>query len=51
MTAHNNVSIEAEEAVVIQASETAVISCTKGGTMQMPPDGNLYIQGSEVKLD
>ena len=51
VTADNNVSIEAEEAVVIQASETAVISCTKGGTMQMPPDGNLYIQGSEVKLD
>lgn len=51
VSAENNVSIEAEEAVLIQASEVAVISCSKGGTMQMPSDGNLYIQGSEVKLD
>lgn len=51
VTAQNNVSIEAEEKVSIQASEVAVISCSKGGTVQMPADGNLYIQGSEVKLD
>lgn len=51
VSAENNVSIEAEEAVTIDALETAVISCTKGGTIQMPDDGILYIQGSEVKLD
>lgn len=51
VTAENNISIEAEEAVTIQASEVVAISCSKGGTIQMPSDGNLYIQGSEVKLD
>lgn len=51
ISAKNNVNIEAEEAVTIQATENAVISCSKGGTMQMPSDGNLLIQGSEVKLD
>lgn len=51
ISAENNLSIEAEEAISIEASETAVVSCTMGGTLQMPTDGNLYIQGSEVKLD
>lgn len=51
ISAENNLSIEAEEAISIEALETAVVSCTKGGTLQMPIDGNLYIQGSEVKLD
>lgn len=51
ITATNNLSIEAEEVVSIQASEIAVVSCTKGGTLQMQDNGDLFIQGTEVKVD
>lgn len=49
--AANNLSIEAEEAVSVQASEIAAVSCTKGGTLQMQDNGDLFIQGTEVKVD
>lgn len=51
ITAQNNLSIEAEEAISFQALEAALVNCTMGGTVQMPVDGNLYLQGTEVKLD
>ncbi|WP_077611734.1 contractile injection system protein, VgrG/Pvc8 family [Clostridium sp. Marseille-P2415] len=51
IAAENNLEIAAEEAVSLKALETAVVSCVKGGTIQMPADGKLYIQGTEVKVD
>lgn len=51
ISAENNLEITAEEAILLQAQEQAVAACLKGGTIQMPPDGNLYIQGTEVKVD
>ncbi|WP_124065285.1 contractile injection system protein, VgrG/Pvc8 family [Clostridium sp. E02] len=49
--AENNLEISAEESVTLNALETAVISCVKGGTIQMPVDGKLLIQGTEVKVN
>lgn len=51
IAAENDLGIEAEEEVSFQALETAVVSCVKGGTIKMPADGKLYIQGTEVKVD
>lgn len=51
ITAENNVSIEAEEAVELTGSVAALISCAKGGTLNLPENGDLYLQGTEVKLD
>lgn len=49
--AQNNVSMEAEDDVLIQAKESAVIACAKGGRIQFLSDGNLKIQGTEVKIN
>ncbi|WP_277408710.1 hypothetical protein [Lacrimispora xylanisolvens] len=49
--AAENLDITAEEAISLQALEQAVITCSKGGMIQMPEDGNVYIQGTEVKVN
>lgn len=51
IAAEEDLKIEAEEAVSLQALEAAVISCVKGGAVNMPSDGILYIQGTEVKVN
>ncbi|MEY8356562.1 contractile injection system protein, VgrG/Pvc8 family [Lachnospiraceae bacterium 54-53] len=51
IAAENDLEIDAEEGISFQALETVVVSCVKGGTIQMPADGKLYIQGTEVKVD
>lgn len=49
--AENNLSITAEEDIVLEALEGAVVTCVKGGTINMPDDGKLHIQGTEVKMN
>lgn len=49
--ATNNVEFEAEAEMAFSAAQTVVLSCAKGGSIQMQPQGMLSVQGTEVKID
>ncbi|MFT4104623.1 MAG: contractile injection system protein, VgrG/Pvc8 family [Lacrimispora sp.] len=49
--AQNNIDITAETDVVLHGSKCVSIMCSQGGQIQAAEDGNLYIKGTEVKID
>lgn len=49
--AANNVELSAETEIDFSAVQTAVVSCAKGGSIQMQKEGILSVQGTEVKVD
>ena len=49
--ASDTVELVAETEMEFLAQDTAVVACAMGGCLQMQQNGNLLVQGTEVKID
>lgn len=49
--ASNTITMDSEMELELFAEKTAVVSCVKGGCIQMQPEGVLLVQGTQVHID